>query len=207
MHYFNFRGKGELIRLVFAAAGEDYEDIRYKPPSHQAALGEMVGLEWNEEAKAGMPLGQVPVLEVDGEKFCQQTSLARFVARKYGLMGDNEVEALKVDMIVETMWPDVAMKCIPIFWEKDEEKKASMNKKLAQSLPLTLERIAKWVKGDFVLGAKISLADLVIVDAMSVVSSFFPNLELPRALANVVKNTKENPKIKHWLETRPKSNS
>ena len=41
-------------------------------------------------------------------------------------------QALKVDMIVETMWPDVAMKCIPIFWEKDEEKKASMNKKLAQ---------------------------------------------------------------------------
>ena len=32
LHYFNIRGKGELIRLVFAAAGEDYEDIRYKPP-------------------------------------------------------------------------------------------------------------------------------------------------------------------------------
>ena len=30
LHYFNIRGKGELIRLIFAAAGEEYEDIRYK---------------------------------------------------------------------------------------------------------------------------------------------------------------------------------
>ena len=32
LHYFNIRGKGELIRLTFAAAGESYDDVRYKPP-------------------------------------------------------------------------------------------------------------------------------------------------------------------------------
>jgi len=43
--YFNGRGRGEIIRLVFAAAGEQYEDIRiemdkwpgpYKAGNHSA---------------------------------------------------------------------------------------------------------------------------------------------------------------------------
>ena len=37
---------------------------------------------------------------------------------------------------------------------------------LTQTLPITLKKIAQWVDGDFVLGNKISLADLAIVDAM-----------------------------------------
>ena len=47
---------------------------------------------WDDEAKAATPLGQLPVLEVGGQKFCQQTAIARFVARKHGLMGDNAIE-------------------------------------------------------------------------------------------------------------------
>lgn len=204
LHYFNIRGKGELIRLVFAAAGEDYEDIRYKPPI--AELGDAVGLDWNDEVKASTPLGQLPFFEIEGETFCQQTAIARFVARKFNLMGDNELEALKVDMVVETMWPDVAYKCIGIFFEADEHRKEALKEKLAESLPKTLKKIAQWVEGEFVLGAKMSLADLAIIDAMTVVKMFFPDLELPEELARVMTNTKENKKVKKWLETRPKSN-
>ena len=29
-YYFNIRGKGELVRLALAAAGVDFQDIRYK---------------------------------------------------------------------------------------------------------------------------------------------------------------------------------
>ena len=31
-YYFNVRAKGEIVRLIFAAAGVQYEDIRYNPP-------------------------------------------------------------------------------------------------------------------------------------------------------------------------------
>merc|ERR1739838_632470 len=127
--------------MVFAAAGVDYEDIRYKPPLAQ--LGDPVGLDWDEEVKASTPLGQLPFFEVEGQTFCQQTSIARYVAKKYNLMGDNDLEALKVDMVVETMWPDVAYKCISgIYFESDEGRKDAQKLKLAETLPITLKKIA-----------------------------------------------------------------
>lgn len=195
-YYFNIRGKGELVRLALAAAGVDFQDIRYK-------YKENPGEEWNEEAKAGTPLGQLPVLEIDGKKFCQQTSLARFVAKQHGLMGENDLQAFKVDMLVETVWPDVALKCGMMMYETDEVKKESMKEKLAESLPVTLEKIAKWIEGDFVLGSKISLADLAIIDAVDFVVAMMPGLELPKAIEQVMKNTKESPLVKKWLESRP----
>ena len=36
LYYFNVRAKGELIRLAFAAAGVEYEDIRFRPPMAEA---------------------------------------------------------------------------------------------------------------------------------------------------------------------------
>ena len=41
-------------------------------------------------------------------------------------------QALKVDMLVDTMWLDVAMKCIFMHFEKDVEKKTAMKSKATQ---------------------------------------------------------------------------
>ena len=41
-------------------------------------------------------------------------------------------QAFKVDMLVETVWPDVAMKCGMMMYETDEVKKESMKEKLAE---------------------------------------------------------------------------
>jgi glutathione S-transferase len=50
--YFNFRGRGEVDRLVFAAAGQKFEDHRFDPSV------------WKSEYKAKSPLGAVPWLEI-----------------------------------------------------------------------------------------------------------------------------------------------
>jgi len=202
LHYFNFRGKAELIRLVFAAAGESYEDVRYKP--HMAGAGPPEGLEWDEAAKVSMPLGQMPVLEVDGVKYSQQLSIAKFLARRFGLMG-NDLQALKVDMLVDTMWLDVAMKCIFMHFEKDEEKKTAMKSKATQDITTMLKSIAKWVEGAFVLGDNLSLADLAIFDVMVIVQTFLKDVDIPPAIQTVRKNVMEDAKVKKWLNSRPVS--
>ena len=58
LYYFNGRGRAELSRLIFAAAGQKYEDIRFERD------------EWP-QYKRRSPLGHAPYLEVvqDGKVF------------------------------------------------------------------------------------------------------------------------------------------
>ena len=46
---------------------------------------------------------QVPQLEVDGKTLCQSMTIARFLARKYGLAGETDFEQAETDMIVDTI--------------------------------------------------------------------------------------------------------
>ena len=50
--YFNFRGRAEVARYVLAAAGQEYEDLRFERE------------DWPKH-KLNAPLGQVPYLEVN----------------------------------------------------------------------------------------------------------------------------------------------
>ncbi len=51
LHYFNGRGRAEASRLIFAQAGQKFEDIRHSSD------------EWT-KLKSQMPLGQIPVLGI-----------------------------------------------------------------------------------------------------------------------------------------------
>ena len=51
LYYFNARGRAESIRLIFAAAGQKYEDFRFK------------GDEWA-QFKSKSPNGKAPFLEI-----------------------------------------------------------------------------------------------------------------------------------------------
>lgn len=50
-----------------------------------------------------MPMGQVPILEIDGKKYHQSRAIARYVAKKCNLYGSNEIEALEIDGIVDSL--------------------------------------------------------------------------------------------------------
>ncbi len=72
-----------MSRLIFAAAGHQFEDIRYESsewPSH----------------KSKMPLGQMPVLEVGGFKLPQSLSIARFLAKQFNLAGEDNMRNLEI---------------------------------------------------------------------------------------------------------------
>lgn len=50
-----------------------------------------------------MPLGHMPVLEIDGKKMSQSVSICRFLAKKVGLAGNNELEDFEIDSVVDTV--------------------------------------------------------------------------------------------------------
>ncbi|WAR26385.1 SCRY1-like protein, partial [Mya arenaria] len=69
--YFNGRGRGEISRLLFAAAGKAFEDNRIE-------FANWGGL------KKDTPQGTLPVLEIDGKrKISQSLAIARFLAREF----------------------------------------------------------------------------------------------------------------------------
>ena len=45
----------------------------------------------------------LPVLEVDGVQLGQSIPIARFLARKYDLVGDNEMEMAQADMVIDCL--------------------------------------------------------------------------------------------------------
>lgn len=50
-----------------------------------------------------MPMGQMPVLEVDGFRVHQSISMARYLAKRVGLAGANDWENLLIDTAVDTV--------------------------------------------------------------------------------------------------------
>lgn len=50
-----------------------------------------------------MPMGQMPVLEVDGKRAHQSIACSRFLAKKVGLVGADAWEDLEIDTVVDTI--------------------------------------------------------------------------------------------------------
>lgn len=158
LFYFNGRGRAEIARLIFAAAGESFEDVRYERnewPAH----------------KSEMPLGQMPVLEIDGVKLPQSMAIARFLAKQFGLAGKDNFEQAKVDAVVDTS-SDMALKFIPIHMEQNEEKKkADMEKFFTEELPKHLKNLEQLGSlyghgSSFFVGNQLTWADLEVYDML-----------------------------------------
>jgi len=77
--YFDTYGRGEPIRLIFALVFVIYAEVRVKKEA------------WPHMTPT-LPWGQLPVLEVGGETIGQSATIARFLARRFNLVGSNEFQ-------------------------------------------------------------------------------------------------------------------
>jgi len=188
--YFNVCGRAELTRLIFAKSATPFQDDRIEFADWPAR-------------KATMPMGQVPVLYYKGQELIQSLTIARFVGRKCGLAGSNEVEEFLCDQFVSTLWLDIANKLVEAFFEKDP---AAKKEKLEARRTATVEgfdRLAKLVKGDFVLGDVMSYADLALLDIEPWLGRTLADVPLPPKLKAIVTKVEADPKVAAYLAARP----
>jgi glutathione S-transferase len=195
LYYFNGRGRAEASRLLFTAAGQKFEDIRYERnewPSH----------------KSEMPLGQMPVLEVDGVKLPQSIAIARFLAKRFDLYGKNDLQQAQVD-VVDTVI-DLMLKFSPIFAEQDEDKKkTAITKFLADELPSHLQNLETLAKlysdgGSFFVGNHLTWCDLEAYNLLEYIVQIDGNvLQSYPWLNRNRQEVEKQPKIASYLKNRP----
>jgi len=214
--YFNVRGLAETTRMLFAVNNqtgdrEEYEDFRYPLEVIDMKTHQMTKDEFDSDKSDGKlvkSLNKVPFLEVDGHVIPQSKTIERFLARRFGLMGNNEYESAHIDSICECVrdFKDMYQKV-----RVAEDVDTAMNEWFTVTLIERLTLLENLLNDNsFSVGDKLSLSDIVLY---SFITNFFDNKEAsmnatlaaPR-LRKIVTMVGELPEIKEWLEKRPKTN-
>lgn len=200
LYYTNARGRAELIRWILAVADQPYEDVRLEKDQWQ-------------EMKPKTPFGVMPLLEVDGKLYCQSQGIARYLAKRFDLVGSNDDENLQADMVAgcieDFMQPIIRF----AFTEQDTVKKAELYKKFTdEQLPSFLGYFEEMLKGNsggnsHFIGSKLSWVDLAFVQFLE----FLPIVKIKvdyskYPTVQTLKSKVEGlPAIEAWLEKRPKT--
>ena len=50
-----------------------------------------------------MPMGQIPVLDVNDKRISQSIAISRFLGKKVGLAGSNDLEDAEIDSVVDSV--------------------------------------------------------------------------------------------------------
>ncbi|XP_046969310.1 glutathione S-transferase 2-like [Vanessa cardui] len=197
LYYFPTKGPAEGSRMLLAYGGQEFEDIR-------------VGREDWPKLKPSMPFGQMPVLEIDGQKYAQSTAIARYLGRKYGLAGKDIEEDLQIDQIVD-FFNDIRSKAVSVFYETDENVKAKKQEENEKNhYPIMLKKLEENItknNGHMALG-KLTWADFVFAgmyDAFKFLLKVPDIDEKYPSFKKVQEKVLAIPKVKAFCDKAPKS--
>ena len=155
--YFNAPGRAEPIRIALRIGGLAFEDHRLDFPGFGAA-----------KASGALPLGSVPMLEIDGQAMVQTAAILRYAAQAgdRSLYPADPLAALRVDSALDSLNDTLSHALAPSLFERDQAKKLAMRAELASGV---MARVFAYVDGlvaagggVFVGGDALSIADLVI---------------------------------------------
>jgi len=131
--YFDLRARAEPARLLLAYSGQSYEDKRipapWDAPETWAAM------------KKTLAFGQLPKLEWDGTTIYTSLSIARFLAREFGLMGRNSIESAHVDEIVDVIQDTLNAGYTAAFMKDEKAKAEATAKHTGETIPKMLEQL------------------------------------------------------------------
>ena len=103
--YYPIHGRALLARMLLKLSSVDFKDT--KVTSEEFAKLKPSQLIYNVNNYyliiIAFPLGQVPVLKVDGIMYCQTRAIVDYVAKLSGLPKLSSADELKSEMVMETV--------------------------------------------------------------------------------------------------------
>lgn len=161
--YFNGRGRAEGARLMFALAGQDFEDRRVDSDS------------WK-ELKPTTKFGQLPILEIDGKQFAQSRAIVTHLAREFGFYGKTNFDALNIEQVLSIV-EDFLQAALKVRFGPEDKKEELGKEFKTNQLPKFLgwlETLLKENGNGYFVGDKVTVADVVAYD-------FIANVETQNA--------------------------
>lgn len=172
LRYFETRGRAEVIRLALEEAGLHYRQELHSPeqwPSIKSA-----GIE------SGLfPFGQVPSLSYDGFHLVQSLAILRFLGQKHGFYPSKFEEQARVEMITGAS-EDFKLRYGRLIYDPEFDQKKT--EYLQKTLPEWLSHFNRWLvqnKGEYLVGNRLTTADLAMFDVLAAHLSLDPQCLQP----------------------------
>ena len=165
LHYFKGRGRAETTRWMLAVNQIGFENVAIESPKALAAL----------RATGKLPFDQMPLLEIDGLNLSQSTAMIRYLARRGGFYGESDADALWCDMIAGAVADFAETALMAAFQPKAEAAIAALKDRFEKFGPTFEARLAENGTG-FCVGARLSFADVVLVEALSGCLEWVPGI-------------------------------
>uniref|UniRef100_F4MI60 glutathione transferase n=1 Tax=Chironomus riparius TaxID=315576 RepID=F4MI60_9DIPT len=193
INYFTFKGLGEPVRFMLAYGNVEFVDNR---------------IEWEDwhNLKLTMPLGQMPVLEADGEVFHHCIPICRYLGNKFNLAGQNALENYKIDCAAETV--NEFRGKIAMWYYFDKQVKDEKYEKLANEvIPFYLEKLEQKAKEN---DGHLALRNITWADVYAIAVMEYCNVLMGSdlianypSLKKVYEKVMASGGVKKYLATRP----
>uniref|UniRef100_A0A4W2IC96 Glutathione S-transferase n=1 Tax=Bos indicus x Bos taurus TaxID=30522 RepID=A0A4W2IC96_BOBOX len=168
LHYFDARGRMEAIRWLLAAAGAEFEEKFIEKPEDLDKL----------KNDGSLMFQQVPMVEIDGMKLVQTRAILNYIATKYNLYGKDMKERALIDMYSEGVEDlgEMIMHlplCPP---DQKDAKIAQIKERTTNRYFPAFEKVLKNHGQDYLVGNKLSKADIHLVELLYYVEELDPSL-------------------------------
>ena len=120
--------RAEVLRVSLFIGNIPFEDVRISKEEFIEVI-----LTGKLRKEIEIPFHQLPVLEIDGKIIGQTGGIARFCGKLSNLYPNNNLQAAKVDQIIDTA-SDITNLVSPTVREKNEIKKKEMRERLSKKL-------------------------------------------------------------------------
>ncbi|XP_011815613.1 PREDICTED: glutathione S-transferase A1-like [Colobus angolensis palliatus] len=193
LHYYNARGRMESTRWLLAAAGVEFEEKFLKSAEDLDKL----------RNDGYLMFQQVPMVEIDGMKLVQTRAILNYIASKYNLYGKDIKERALIDMYTEGIADLGEMILLLPFCQPEEKdaKLALIKEKTKNRYFPAFEKVLKSHGQDYLVGNKLSRADIHLVELLYYVeeldSSLISSFPLLKALKTRISNL---PTVKKFLQ-------
>ncbi|XP_008591704.1 PREDICTED: glutathione S-transferase A2 isoform X2 [Galeopterus variegatus] len=193
LHYFNGRGRMESTRWLLAAAGVEFEEKFIKTPEDLEKL----------RNDGSLMFQQVPMVEIDGMKLVQTRAILNYIATKYNLNGKDMKERALIEVYTEGV-ADLCEMIMPLPLCPPDQKDAKIalikDRTTNRYFP-AYEKVLKSHGQDYLVGNRLSRADIHLVELLYYVEELDPSLISNFPLLKALKTRISNlPTVKKFLQ-------